>query len=166
MKIEDYENYEVTTTGEVINTKTGKVLKGQKDKDGYLKVQLCKNGKVKIFLIHRLVAQAFIPNPLNLPQVNHKDEDKTNNTVENLEWCTPKYNSNYGTHNKRSAESNINGKKSKTVLQLRMDGSLVRVWPSTAEIQRQLHYSSGNISQCCNGKLNSSYSYKWCYAKQ
>ena len=75
MKIEGYENYEVTTTGEVINAKTGRVLKRQKTKKGYLQVVLCKNCKPKSFLVHRLVAQAFIPNPLNLPCINHKDEN-------------------------------------------------------------------------------------------
>ena len=159
MKIKGYENYDVTCSGEVINTSTGRALKPVKDKDGYLFVNLYKNGRPKIFKVHRLVAETFIPNPNNLPCVNHKDENKTNNTVENLEWCTHEYNINYGTHNERA-----NKAKSKTVLQLRKDGSLVRVWSSTNEVERQLHYSSGNISQCCNGKLHSVYGYKWCYA--
>lgn len=157
MKIKGYENYEVTTTGEVINTKTGRVLKQHKRKDGYIQVALCKNGKIKNFMVHRLVAEAFIPNPNNLPCVNHKDEDKTNN-VDNLEWCTHEYNNNYGTRNERIGKA-----KSKTVLQLRKDGSLVRVWPSTMEIERQLGYSSGLISLCCRGKKHLSYGYKWCY---
>lgn len=161
MKIKGYENYEVTTTGEVINTKTGRVLKQQKDKGGYMQVAL---GRKKQFLVHRLVAEAFIPNPDNLPEVNHRDEDKTNNYVGtpennytdgNLEWCTHEYNINYGTRNKRI---------SKTVLQLRKDGSLVRVWSSVREIKRQLGYSIGNISQCCSGKQHTAYGYKWCYA--
>ena len=160
MKIKGYENYEVTTTGDVINTKTGRVLKQQKDKGGYMQVAL---GRKKRFLVHRLVAQAFIPNPLNLPCVNHRDEDKTNNSVDNLEWCTHEYNNNYGTHNKKIGESTTNGKQSKTVLQLRKDGSLVRVWPSVNEIKRQLGYSIGNISQCCNGKQHTAYGYKWSY---
>ena len=175
MKIKGYENYEVTTTGEVINTKTGRVLKPFKSKKGYLQVSLSKNGKEKIFLIHRLVAEAFIPNPENLPQVNHKDEDKTNNYVGtresnytdgNLEWCTHEYNQNYGTRNKRIAIMNINGIQSKTVLQLRKDGSLVRIWPSAREVQRQLHFNQGNINQCCLGKRHSANGYKWSYAKQ
>lgn len=149
MKIKGYENYEVTTTGEVINTKTGRVLKPGKGRNGYLLVVLCKNGKMKTFRIHRLVAEAFIPNPNNLPQVNHKDEDKTNNHVENLEWCTCEYNVQYS--------------KNKTVLQLRMDGSLVRIWPSAMEIQRQLGYSHENISSCCNGKLRTAYGFRWSY---
>ena len=173
MKIKGYENYEVTTTGEVINTKTGKVLKPYKEKNGYLRIHLSKNNKQKWFLVHRLVAEAFIPNPENLPCVNHKDEDKTNNYVGrpetdfkdgNLEWCSYEYNINYGTRNKRVSNKTKNGKKSKTVLQLRMDGSLVRVWPSVMEIQRQLGYSQCSVSNCCLGKYHSSYGYKWCYA--
>lgn len=74
---------------------------------GYLKVVFSKNGIVKKYLVHRLVAQAFIPNPDNLPQVNHKDEDKTNNMVDNLEWCTAKYNINYGTSKERRIETLI-----------------------------------------------------------
>lgn len=176
MKIENFENYEVRPNGEVVIIKTGRVLKPCKDKDGYLRVHLWKNGKGKRFGVHRLVAQAFIPNPDNLPCVNHKDEVKTNNFVfvredgsvdfdkSNLEWCTHVYNMNYGTRNKRSAESKINGKRSKTVLQLKKDGSLVRVWPSVNEVKRQLGYSVGNISSCCRGKLHSAHGYKWCYA--
>lgn len=75
----------------------GRILKLSDDGRGYLDVQLCSNGKVKHHLVHRMVAQAFIPNPDNLPQVNHRDEDKTNNRVENLEMCDAKYNINYGT---------------------------------------------------------------------
>ena len=73
--------------------------------NGYLQITLHKNGEHKNFLVHRLVANAFIPNPKNLPEVNHKDEDKTNCNSDNLEWCTRKYNLNYGTRNQRSAES-------------------------------------------------------------
>ena len=159
MKIEGYENYEVTTTGEVINTKTGRVLKSGKNTCGYLHVVLCKNGKTKIKRIHRLVAEAFIPNPDNLPCVNHKDENKTNNCVDNLEWCTHEYNINYGTHNKRMTKT-----KSKPILQLRKDGSLVRIWPSASEVHKVLNYSQGHISECCRGERHLSYGYKWCYA--
>ena len=163
MKIKDYENYEVRPNGEVVNVKTGKILKPRKRNDGYLTVHLCKNGRYKHFYIHRSVAEAFIPNPENLPCVNHRDEDKTNNTVENLEWCFYEYNDNYGTRNERVSKSLTNGKTSKPILQLRMDGSLVRIWPSTIEVQRQLGYSQGNISNCCNGRYKQSYGFKWCY---
>lgn len=85
----------------------GKILSPGKDKDGYLFVVLSCNGKHKTITIHRLVSQAFIPNPDDLPIINHKDEVKTNNSVDNLEWCTAKYNANYGTRNIRVKETAI-----------------------------------------------------------
>ena len=91
-----YPNYAVSNYGTVINIKRDKVLKPGVA-GGYLRVVLCNNGKMRNHLIHRLVALAFISNPDNLPEVNHKDENKTNNCVWNLEWCTKKYNNNYGT---------------------------------------------------------------------
>lgn len=119
--IEGYEGlYEVSNTGQVRSldryVKTcyeayklhkGKILSPAKDKNGYLKVHLCYNGKHNIIRVHRLVAQAFLPNPDNLPEVNHKDEDKTNNNVDNLEWCDRKYNNNYGTKIERQKKTNI-----------------------------------------------------------
>ena len=112
--------YEVSNTGQVrsfdryvkysngrIHLHKGKVLSPIKDKDGYLQVNLCNNGKIHQIKIHRLVAQAFLLNPDNLPQVNHLDEDKTNNSVDNLEWCTVKYNNNYGTRTIRAKETAI-----------------------------------------------------------
>jgi predicted transcriptional regulator YheO len=100
----DWKRYSVSSYGRVRNDKNGRIRKSIINiRNGYLQVNLCKNGKVKTYNIHRLVALAFIPNddPLHKTQVNHKNENKTNNTVENLEWCTPEYNANYGTRNKR-----------------------------------------------------------------
>lgn len=99
--IKDYENYQISDTGIVINKKTGRELK-QQEKKGYMNVSLFKNGKKKNKLVHRLVAEAFIENIKNYPQINHKDENTLNNTVENLEWCTQKYNNNYGTYRERA----------------------------------------------------------------
>ena len=107
--IKGYENYQISDTGIVINKKTGRELK-QQEKKGYLNVSLFKNGKKKTKLVHRLVAEAFIDNIKNYPQINHKNENTKDNSVDNLEWCTAKYNSNYGTHKdkirKRMLENN------------------------------------------------------------
>lgn len=92
-KIEDYD-YIVSNFGRIKNLKNNNFLKPQDNRNGYLKVCLSKHGKVKQFLMHRLVAELFIDNPNNLPQVNHKDENKKNNNFSNLEWCTKKYNMN------------------------------------------------------------------------
>ena len=89
-----------------------KILSSKPNNKGYLRVHLYKNGKRKPFSVHRLVAIAFIPNPNNLLEVNHKDENKENNTVDNLEWCDRKYNANYGGRNERASVSN-KGKKHK-----------------------------------------------------
>lgn len=98
--------YEVSNTGQVRNYR-GKLLRPGLNHNGYLKCVLCKKGKTKTIYIHRLVAQVFIPNPDNLPEVNHKDEVKSNNCVENLEWCNRKYNCNYGCAQDKRVKTNI-----------------------------------------------------------
>ena len=125
-----------------------------------MSVLLSKDNKQKRFLIHRLVAQAFIPNPDNLPQVNHKDEVKTNNCVDNLEWVTNKQNMNYGKW------TQIRKKHSKKVLQYSLDGEFIREWESLLQIERELGYGRANISRCCRGecKKNKSYNFVWSYA--
>ena len=107
--IEGYEGlYQISSLGRVKSfprpTTPGGILKINKRKDGYCSVMLCKNGKTKRFLVHRLVAKAFIPNPNNLPMINHKNENPSKNIVDNLEWCDNKYNCNYGTLPKRKSE--------------------------------------------------------------
>lgn len=124
---------------------------------GYKKAKL-RNGDStsKMFSVHRLVAQAFIPNPQNLPQVNHKDENKFNNNVENLEWCTAKYNTNYGTGVERCSKSRF-----KKVAQCSLDGKLIMEWGSIKEIVETLGISYSRISQACNGKTKTSNGYIW-----
>lgn len=153
--------YQISNLGNVRSLKFGKerILKTG-DIKGYLVVGLCKEGVQKNHLVHRLVAEAFIDNPNNLPEVNHKDEDKTNNHVTNLEWCDNIYNINYGTHTERSVQSRRNNKKqSKQVLCVETG----IIYPSAREVYRQLGFNNSHICSCCNGKRNTCGGYNWKY---
>ena len=159
--VKNYENlYEVSDQGRVKSIGYGKerILKPGRNTQGYLQVVLCKNGEKNNCVIHRLVSQTFIPNPDNLPEVNHKDEDKTNNSVSNLEWCDRKSNCNYGNRNKRISE-----KLSKSVLQFTKDGELVREWKSMNDVEINLGFNHSNISSCCTGKRKSANGFVWKY---
>lgn len=167
-EIEGYSGlYAVSNLGNVKSLGNGgsnnskeRILKLTKNKDGYLHIILCKEGKRKKHLVHRLVAEAFLDNPQNLPQVNHKNEIKTDNREDNLEFCTHFYNINYGTRNQRLAESNTNHpNKSKKVMCLETG----KIYPSTHQVERELGYNRGNISSACNGKLKQAYGFHWCY---
>lgn len=185
-EIKGYPNYMVSNMGRVKSlnynhTGREKIMKPSVSKRGYLLICLHKNRKVKYFKVHRLVAQAFISNPNNYPQVNHKDENKQNNCAQNLEWCDAKYNSNYGTRNKRVAEAKkgiklseetknkISEAISKSVLQIDKNTSeVIAEFPSIKEVERQLGFSNTNISNCCNNKPhhNTAYGYKWKYKEE
>ena len=168
--------YKVSNLGRILSLNyrnTGKpdLMTPHKRKNGYLKVNLWKNRKRKTCLVHRLVAQTFLPNPENKPQVNHKDEDKTNNFVflnkygsvnkkkSNLEWSTPKENSNHGTRTERIAKA-----QSKPVLQLSLSGELIREWPSTAECGRN-GFDQSAVAKCCRGELPHYKGFLWMYAE-
>ena len=97
-------HYRISNTGKIYSVKSNRILKQPNQPDGYYRVRLWFNGVVKSFLLHRLVAMTFIPNPNGLPEVNHIDEDKSNNSVTNLEWLSCKDNVNYGTRNYRAGE--------------------------------------------------------------
>jgi len=136
----------------------GRILKPQTNLNGYLFVALCNGCGKKKFLVHRLVCEAFLENPDNKPCVNHIDEDKTNNTAKNLEWCTYAENNNHGTHNTRSAKA-----RSKPVGQYTLDGKLIKVWQSTMEVQRQLGFSHQSICAVARGKRKTANGYVWKY---
>lgn len=148
------------------------------NKSGYMTTHLV-NRYGKSTLVHRLVAEAFIPNPNDYPQINHRDECKTNNNVENLEWCDAKYNSNFGTRNERMGQK-LKGRRpsentikanvercSRKVSKYTLDGEFIETYPSLAEAERQNEgvYHT-NIIRCCNGsgRLKSTGGFKWKYA--
>lgn len=117
----------------------------------------------RVMLVSRFVAECFLPNPENLPQVNHKNEIKTDNRVENLEWCDNRHNVNWGTHNERMAASLRNGPLAKIVQQYSEDGKLIREWPSLMEVKRSLGFNAGHICDCCNGKRRIENGFVWKY---
>ena len=110
---------------------------------------LCINGKAKTFLVHKLVAQAFISNPNNLPTINHKDKNKLNNCVNNLEYM--------------SIKDNVSYSQAKVVYQYDKNLKLIKVWNSVMDIERTLGYKSGSISNCCNKYSKTSHNYIWSY---
>ena len=156
--------YEVSNMGRIrtIRLSKFKILSQYISCKGYKKVGLSKNGKQKVVFVHRCVAMAFIPNPYNLPQVNHKDENKQNNNVDNLEWCTNKYNSNYGTIQERLNESRK--KRWIPVIGINKNGTKI----TFSSIKKAADFVGGNyqiIGQCCRkeqGRENA-YGYTWRY---
>lgn len=159
--------YQVSNLGNVRSLNYNKTKKIQhlkkvvNNKRGYLAVGLSKNGIFKIKTVHRLVAETFISNPNNLPQVNHIDENKLNNSVTNLEWCTNKYNINYGTRKERISE-----KKGRKIIQLDKDDNIIKVWNGTCQASRELKINEGNIWEACNNKRKTAGKYKWKYKEE
>jgi hypothetical protein len=132
-----------------------KIINGSAQASGYLNVTLSKNGTCEKLRIHRIVAEAFVPNPDHMPEVNHKDENKQNNAAANLEWCDRKYNNIYGTAKLRSAIT-----QGKPVLQI-LDGEIVNAWPSAGMAAAFTNATQGGISSCCRGEMKTSGGYEW-----
>lgn len=147
------------------DTKEERILKVYKNKKGYNVVYLYKDNIKKTKQVHRLIAEAFISNPDNLPQVNHKDENKLNNCIDNLEWCTEKYNNNYGTRIKRMIEKNRNNSCCKKVSQYDLEGNKIKTWNSIHEASRSLNLSYQNIWHCINGNQKTCNGFVWKYEK-
>ena len=160
--IEGYEGiYQISSHGrvkslprKVINNKCSKerILKLSTDKRGVNRITLHKNNKMKTFQVHRLVATAFLDNPNNLPCINHKDENPSNNKVENLEWCTREYNNNYGSRNSRISKftkgsNNHNSKKVECT-------TTKEIFSCMTEAANKYNVSQAHITHCCQGKRN------------
>lgn len=177
--VPDFPNYEVSNCGNVrskdrVSERSGNdaklkgmLLKTSVIKGGYHRVVLYSGSRNehKQFGVHRLVAQMFIPNPDNFPCVNHKDENPNNNHVDNLEWCTHKYNSNYGTAIKRMVEhQDMKAKseiKSPVIIQCDLEGNPLKFWRSAAECSRQTGINAAHILSCSIGKRKTIGGYTW-----
>ena len=188
---EPWENYQVSNLGRILsldyrNTGKPELMTPNKNKSGYLKVDLSKNGETKTCLVHRLIAETFLENPENKPCINHKiegDEGKTMNMVffnedgsvneerTTIEWVTYEENNNYGTHNERAGKAISKVKKgipniklSKKVLQLSLTGELIREWESTRECERN-GFDHSAVCRCCNGKQKTYKGFRFMYAE-
>lgn len=158
---EIYDNYEVSNMGRVrslnYNGIKGRVqiMKPQPHTRGYLQIGLRKNGKYKTFTIHSLVANVFLPKIEGKNEINHIDENKHNNTVENLEWCDRQQNCNYGTKNERKAKTD--GKKIKCI-------ETGKIYYSIGQARKEMGLKSrSGISACCSGKQKTAGGYHWEY---
>lgn len=173
--IREYPNYMINENGSIWSKKTHKYLKPSYARNGYASVELFNANGSKRLLVHRLVACAFIPNPLNLPQVNHIDENPRNNSVNNLEWCTAKYNMNYGNGAKmRHANTDYskpiykvvareNGKTvSIPVMMCDKKGNALKSFESAKEASRQTGISQCNILRVVHGNRKTAGGYIWC----
>ena len=177
VNVENHPSYFISNFGRVFSKKSNKVMKNRVvSKNGYQQITLDNS---QLF-VHRLVAQAFIPNPNNLPCVNHKDENPGNNDVRNLEWCTYKYNSNYGTnpirHSKQMLDrynndpdwksdcikrlAEIQKKKRKRVVQLDKFNNYIKTYESSYATEKDGHLSV-HVCDCANGKRKTHHGYKW-----
>lgn len=174
-QIDGFPRYMISSFGRVksLKEKEVRILKPNKTKFGYLQARLFRNGISHTKYIHRLVAKAFINNPDCLPQVNHKNEVKTDNHASNLEWCACRYNLIYGTRIERMSKSltgrklnvKVTARMSKPVKQLTMDGHLIKVWRSTREAARN-GFNQSEISKCCRNKSRKHHGYRWQFYKE
>ena len=156
VKIKGYDNYSISEYGDIRNDKTGRVLKQHQDANGYLSVCLYNNGKQKRLLVHRLVLTAFTEQ--SDLQVNHIDENKHNNKLTNLEWCTQRENNVHGTRLARIAK-----KQYKKVDCFDLNNNFIKTFDALVLAEKETGVKHGNISNCCNGKYKRAGKFIWKY---
>ena len=159
--IKDYEDlYTISNYGKIKRKKDNYIFKENKNSRGYRVITLTKNKIEKSYSVHRLVAETFIPNIYNLPQINHKDGNKMNNKVNNLEWCNQSYNM------KHAYKNGLEIKKCKKVNQYDLDNNLIMTWNSVKEASKKLGIKSQKIYLVCNSKRNKAGNYIWRYVNE
>jgi hypothetical protein len=169
--IKDFENYMVNENGTIINNQTNqvKVPTSNNAGKGYMYVELWKNNQRKRMYVHRIVAEAFIPNTENKPYINHKDGNPKNNNVENLEWCTPLENVEHASKvlGVMQQYKKANAKRQRAVRQIDVaTQQVVAIYPSMGEAERKTGIKSSYISQICSGKFKQCFGYSWCYVEE
>lgn len=162
--------YFISSTGIIKSVKRKgrkqeKIMKQELMKKGYLRCKLTKNGVQFKIMVHRMVAESFVPNPENKPFVNHINEVKNDNRVENLEWVTAKENCNHGTAIERGVLKRRNRNGAIPVSQISLDGQIIKLWTSATEAQRN-GYSQSAISRCIRGIIDSYKGFKWAKIKE
>lgn len=172
-EIEEFEDYQISDDGRVWSKKSNKWLKPNMDSGGYFFVCLCKYGVVYHKLIHRLVAETFIPNPDNKNEIDHINTLKNDNRISNLRWATRKDNMNNTItkqkmigrkHSEQAKKKMSEVSPKKTVYQYTLDGKLVKIWVSTNECGRN-GFNQSHVWACCKGKRKTHKGFKWSYNK-
>jgi hypothetical protein len=177
--VKDYEGlYEVSNFGRVrscgrmilksngvVQNRKSKIRKQVPTRTGYLQVNLSKNNIQKMVTFHKLVAQAFLPNPKGYSEINHKNEDKSDNRARNLEWCSRVYNNSYGTIISRIVAKNKNGALSKPIFQVTFSGKIVNFWPLAKEAGRY-GFDFSKVAMCARGERSQHKGFQWMYCSQ
>lgn len=175
-EIEGYPLYLIGSDGSVYSKKSNRFLKPVLQHTGYKHIELRNENGPKQFSVHRLVAKAFIPNPNNYPVVNHIDQNRVNNAVTNLEWCTYEYNSNHADCQKRKrnrinyysekqlrSRANMKNRNGKMVFQYSKEGEYIRSFPSTMEVYRETGINPSHVGECARGKRKAAGGYLWSF---